>query len=122
MAVHLSPCKLTLPVTGDVPVYERMPVLQCVQYIGTLSFAPSHEANTLRQDALEGIFVVPHPFVLTKIHTVNESSSGGKPYMGKPYIGGSIRQNECMPSRHENLQHLSTTPYFHTLPSLPTPG
>ena len=24
---------------------------------------------------------VPHPFVLTNIHTVNESSSGGKPYI-----------------------------------------
>ena len=59
---------------------------------------------------------VPHPFVLTNIHTVNESSSGGK-----PYIGGSIRQNEC-PSG-TNSQHPSpTSPHFRTLPSLTTPG
>ena len=32
-----------------------------------------------------GASMVPHPFVITNIHTVNESSSGGK-----PYIGGSI--------------------------------
>ena len=60
--------------------------------------------------------LVPHPFVLTNIHTVNESSSGGK-----PYIGGSIRQNEC-PSG-TNSQHPSpTSPHFRTLPSLTTPG
>ena len=40
---------------------------------------------------------VPHPFVLTNIHTVNESSSGGK-----PYIGGSIPQNECPPGTKTN--------------------
>ena len=40
---------------------------------------------------------VPHPFVLTNIHTVNESSSGGK-----PYIGGSIPQNECSPGTKTN--------------------
>ena len=43
---------------------------------------------------------VPRPFVWTSIHTVNESSSGGK-----PYVGGSIRQNAC-PSgmKNNNIQ------------------
>ena len=34
--------------------------------------------------------LIPSYWVLTNIHTVNESSSGGK-----PYFGGSIRQNAC---------------------------
>ena len=36
------------------------------------------------------MLTVPHPFRLTNIHTVNESSSGSK-----PYIGGCIWQNAC---------------------------
>ena len=39
--------------------------------------------------------LLPHPFVFTNMHTVNESSSGGKPYIAKCGSGGSIRQNAC---------------------------
>ena len=45
--------------------------------------------------------LVPHPFVITNIHAVNESSSGGK-----PYIGGSIRQNECPSGTKTNNIHV----------------